>query len=140
VNGMRCCVASPACPVAGSATPTPSPAAPGRSWSGSSAPATPNLVLLVTAKHGSVDDPAVTAEGAALTQELAGEPAVQQASSYWTLGSAAPLCSDDGRQALVLARVAGNGDQVDQAVQQLLPATPAAGRGRCRSGAPRCPP
>jgi putative drug exporter of the RND superfamily len=81
----------------------------------------PNLVLLVTAKHGSVDDPAAAAAGAALTRRLAGEPAVQQASSYWTLGSAAPLRSDDRRQALVLARIAGNQDKVDQAVRQLLP-------------------
>jgi putative drug exporter of the RND superfamily len=47
--------------------------------------ADPNLVLLVTAKGGSVDDPSVAAEGTTLTRELAREPSVQQASSYWTL-------------------------------------------------------
>jgi RND superfamily putative drug exporter len=62
----------------------------------------PNLVLLVTARHGSVDDPATAAAGAALTRQLAGEPSVQQASSYWTLQSAPPLRSQDRRQALVL--------------------------------------
>jgi hypothetical protein len=81
----------------------------------------PNLVLLVTAEQGSVDDPAVTAEGTALTEELVSEPSVQQASSHWTVGSALPLRTDDRRQALVLARIAGNQDQVDQAVQELLP-------------------
>jgi len=54
----------------------------------------------------------VAAEGAALTKELAREPSVQQASSYWTLRSAPPLRSDDRRQALVLARIAGNEDEV----------------------------
>jgi putative drug exporter of the RND superfamily len=81
----------------------------------------PNLVLLVTAEQGSVDDPAVTAEGTALREELVSEPSVQQASSYWMVGWALPLRSDDRRQALVLARIAGNQDQVDQAVQELLP-------------------
>jgi RND superfamily putative drug exporter len=80
-----------------------------------------NLVLLVTAKGGSVDDPSVAAEGVALTRELASEPAVQQASSYWTLRSAPPLRSHDGRQALVLARIAGNEDAVDAAMEELLP-------------------
>src|SRR5688572_31553140 len=45
-----------------------------------------NLVLLVTAGSGSVDDPAATAAGAALTEELAAEPSIEQAFSYWTLG------------------------------------------------------
>jgi RND superfamily putative drug exporter len=81
----------------------------------------PNLVLLVTATHGSVDDPAVAAAGAALTEELVSEPSVQQTSSYWTAGAAPPLRSDDWRQALVLARIAGDEDQVDGAVEELAP-------------------
>src|ERR687884_1304475 len=38
-----------------------------------------NLILLVTAKSGSVDDEAVVAAGNALTKELQGEPTIAQA-------------------------------------------------------------
>ncbi|MGH2672006.1 MAG: MMPL family transporter, partial [Actinomycetota bacterium] len=78
-----------------------------------------NLVLLVTSGSGSVDDPAVTAAGAALTEELAAEPSIEQAFSYWTLGAAPPLRSDDGTEALVLARIGGDEDAVDEAVEEL---------------------
>src|ERR687891_436314 len=80
----------------------------------------PNLVLLVTA-DGSVDDPGAVAAGARLTEELAAEPSVEQAFSYWTLGSAPPLRSTDGTQALVLARIAGDEDDVDAAIEELAP-------------------
>ncbi len=73
---------------------------------------TSNVALLVTATgDGSVDDPAVTAAGAALTERLAAEPAVGDAWSYWSEG-ATTLRSDDGRHALVLAWVPGDADQV----------------------------
>src|SRR4051812_46266546 len=42
----------------------------------------PNLILLVTAKAGSVDDAAVAAAGNAVTQRLAGMPNISQAVSY----------------------------------------------------------
>jgi RND superfamily putative drug exporter len=80
-----------------------------------------NLVLLVTANGGSVDDRAVAAEGVALTEELASEPQIEQAFSYWTLGSAPPLRSNDGSQALVLARIPGDEDDVDEAIEELAP-------------------
>ena len=82
----------------------------------------PNLVLLVTAKGRSVDDPAAAAAGAALTRELAGTEGIDQAVSYWTLGSAPPLRSTDGRQALVLARIGGDEDTVDARIEKLSPA------------------
>jgi RND superfamily putative drug exporter len=81
----------------------------------------PNLVLLVTAREGRVDDPAVIGSGTALTQELAAEPGVQAAFSYWTLGSVAPLRSTDAREALVLARISGDDDQVRDRVNVLSP-------------------
>src|SRR5437660_1815790 len=55
-----------------------------------------NMVMLVTAKHGSVDAPAVAADGVKLTRQLAGEPGIAGALSYWTLGSPPPLRSTDG--------------------------------------------
>ncbi|MGH2636777.1 MAG: MMPL family transporter, partial [Actinomycetota bacterium] len=81
----------------------------------------PNLVLLVTAEAGSVDEGAVAAAGVELTEELAAEPLIEQAFSYWTLGSPPPLRSGDGRQALVLARIAGDEDVVADAIEKLSP-------------------
>jgi putative drug exporter of the RND superfamily len=80
-----------------------------------------NVVLLVTATSGSVDAPGVIAAGTALTEELAREPAIQQAFSYWSLGSPPPLRSDDGSQALVLARIPGDEGTVDAAIEELAP-------------------
>ena len=89
----------------------------------------PNLVLLVTATDGTVDSPAVAAAGQALTQELAAEPGITEATSYWALGGAPPLRSADGRKALVLATIAGSDDQVASRIKELSPryTRPAAG-------------
>ncbi|MBL7489054.1 MMPL family transporter [Frankia sp. AgB1.9] len=65
---------------------------------------TPNLVLLVTARSGSVDDPAVAAAGRSLSAELGKEPGVRGVVSYWT-GAGAALRSTNGREALVVASV-----------------------------------
>ena len=67
-----------------------------------------NLVLIVTAGAGTVDDPAVVSAGQALTARLAGDPQIAYAASYWTLGGAPPLRSTNGNRALVLARIAGD--------------------------------
>src|SRR5258708_3410773 len=75
-------------------------------------PGDSNLVLLVTARSASVDSPPVAAAGRALTARLAGSVGVTGTASYWSLGSAAPLRSTDHRQALILAHVSGNEDQV----------------------------
>jgi RND superfamily putative drug exporter len=79
----------------------------------------PNVVLAVTARRGTVDSPQVAREGQALTARLAREQSVLQASSYWSLGGAPPLKSKDGRQALVLARLAGSDDQVSKEVKPI---------------------
>ena len=72
----------------------------------------PNLVLLVTAKGGQVDDPAVAAAGEALTRRLAAEPDLAQVVSYWATGAPA-LKSTDGSQALVLGRITGDEEDLD---------------------------
>lgn len=82
---------------------------------------TPNLVLLVTAKAGSVDDPAVTEAGLVLTKELGGEERVADARSYWSLGKPPPLRSQDGRSALVIARVPGDEDDVREVTERIAP-------------------
>jgi RND superfamily putative drug exporter len=81
----------------------------------------PNLLLLVTARDGSVDTPAVVSAGTALTRDLAARGGVAEAASYWSLGSPPGLRSRDSSQALVLARIAGSEDAVDTAVATLAP-------------------
>ncbi|MGH9138826.1 MAG: MMPL family transporter [Acidimicrobiales bacterium] len=77
---------------------------------------TPNVILLVTARNGSIDDPAVAAAGVALAGELAAETydglAMTQVVSYWDLGPGNPLGSEDGDRALVLARFPDEDDNL----------------------------
>ncbi|MCW2613564.1 MAG: putative rane protein [Frankiales bacterium] len=81
----------------------------------------PNLVLLVTAEQG-VDDAAATASAERLVADLAHEPGVTGASSWWTSGRPDSLRSRDGDQALVLARVAEDGgDGGTSVVEDLAP-------------------
>ena len=82
----------------------------------------PNVVLLVTATSGTVDDPQVVAAGVALTKEIGAETAVAgQAFSYFTIPGAIPLRSKDGKQALVLLTINGNEDQVRKQIDVLGP-------------------
>jgi RND superfamily putative drug exporter len=66
-----------------------------------------DVVAIVTATGGDVDDPAVVAAGTALTQELAAIDGVDDVASYWSLGAPPPLRSADGDRALVLMRFPG---------------------------------
>ncbi|WP_241518596.1 MMPL family transporter [Streptomyces sp. CB03238] len=68
---------------------------------------TPSVLLMVTARQGTVDDPAVAAEGRALERELAGKDGVAEVASYWSRGNSPAMRGTDGRQALVIARMAG---------------------------------
>ena len=86
----------------------------------------PNLVLLVTARHGDVDDPAVARVGEDLTRRLAAEPDLAQVASYWSL-DAPSLRSRDRRQALVLGRVTGDEEAMDDRARQLAAAYTADG-------------
>ena len=78
----------------------------------------PNLVLLVTADHGTVDQAGLANGGLELTRRLSAERDVSEVQSYWTT-KAAPLRSVDGRQALVLARIAGDDDASQKRAEQL---------------------
>jgi putative drug exporter of the RND superfamily len=82
---------------------------------------TPDLVLLVTAKNGTVDDADVVEVGNALTARLGSERGVDRAISYWNLGNPPPLRSHDGRQALVVAALRGNEDEVHDTAERLSP-------------------
>jgi RND superfamily putative drug exporter len=81
----------------------------------------PNLLLLVTAESGTVDEPAVATAGRAVTERLAAEPGVAQVLSYWTTGAPA-LRSDGGDRGLVLARLTGSEDEQIDRVEQLVEA------------------
>jgi RND superfamily putative drug exporter len=81
----------------------------------------PNIVLLVRARRGTVDSPAVRAEGLSLTRQLAGERGVDAVVSYWSLSGAPPLRSTDSSEALVLARIEGDDDTVRDRVEDLGP-------------------
>jgi RND superfamily putative drug exporter len=70
-----------------------------------------NLVLLVTAKTGTVDDAATAAAGRQLASTLSGEPDVTSVVSYWTAGVPS-LKSTDGTQAIVLGHIKGDPGQV----------------------------
>ena len=72
---------------------------------------TPNLVLLVRATSGTVDQPAVANAGRAVAARVAASPGVTQVTSYWATSSPA-LRSRDATEALVLAHVAGDDNVV----------------------------
>ena len=77
----------------------------------------PNLILVATADSGTIDAPAATAAGRALTARLADEPGITVTASYFT--TAAPsLVATDHRSAMVLAVIAGDqGKMVDRGGQ-----------------------
>lgn len=80
---------------------------------------TPNVILLVEARSGDVDDADVAAAGRALADELAAESAgghgIGQVLSYWSLPPGNPLASDDGSEALVLGRYPGDDSDLVEA-------------------------
>src|SRR4051812_28770609 len=85
--------------------------------------ATPNVVVLVTAKNGNIDDPAVVEAGRHLTADLAARPSIKGlAFSYWTIPGALPLKSKAGNQALVLAKISGDDDAVRKEIDHISPA------------------
>src|SRR5437764_10728811 len=76
---------------------------------------------MVHARHGGADDTVVAAEGRRITGELAAQPGVEQAASYWSLGGAPPLRSKDGTTALVFARIPGNQNHANDVMKKLSP-------------------
>jgi putative drug exporter of the RND superfamily len=81
----------------------------------------PNVVLVVTATDGDVDSPDVAVAGDDLTRRLAGASGVTDVLSYWSENNAPPLRSDDGRRALVLARIEGDDAEIIDRIDTLGP-------------------
>ncbi|MGW1496312.1 MMPL family transporter [Streptomyces sp. NPDC002402] len=80
----------------------------------------PNVLLLVDSGRASVDDPAVAAEGRRLAERLAAEKDVTGVGSYWQTGSPA-LRAQDGRQALIAARIQGDEKAAAEVLQRIAP-------------------
>ena len=79
----------------------------------------PNLVVLVRAKEGTVDSPPVAAAGEALAARLATTPGVRNVASYWTSGIAA-LKGRTGDEALVVALIPGSDTVVKSKTKALV--------------------
>lgn len=80
----------------------------------------PNFLLLVDAGDASVDDPAVAAEAKRLTERLAAEKGVTGVGSYWRTG-APTLRAEDGREALIAARLTGDDTVVNKTLDRIAP-------------------
>jgi RND superfamily putative drug exporter len=76
----------------------------------------PNVVLLVRADGGTVDDPEVAAAGRQITDDLTSTPGVTDVISYWSLGSPPPLRAEDASSALVLGRIEGDEEETRDTV------------------------
>ena len=81
-----------------------------------------NFILLVTARHGTVDDPAVEAAADQLSARLAAEPQVGDVWSYWSQERDPTLRSQDRLSATVLAWVKGDATSARHRIAELLPA------------------
>ena len=70
---------------------------------------TPNVILMITARGGDVNDPAVAAAARATIAKLQAIEVdglrVTETTSYWDLPPGNPLASTDGSKAMILARV-----------------------------------
>ncbi|MFF8964016.1 MMPL family transporter [Streptomyces globisporus] len=81
----------------------------------------PNLLLLVDSGSAGVDDPAVAAEATRLAERLKAEPGISGVGSYWETASPA-LRSEDGREAIIAARIGGDEKAAGEALDRLAPA------------------
>ncbi len=80
----------------------------------------PHLVFIAAADTD-IDTPKAARAGTALTEQLAQEPGVVQAASYWTLDETPMLRSEDGRKGLIMVRLAGDEDQVRDTAARIVP-------------------
>ncbi|MET9765882.1 MMPL family transporter [Streptomyces sp. NPDC006415] len=81
----------------------------------------PNLLLLVDSGSATVDDPAVAAEAARLTERLEAEPGISGVGSYWGTESPA-LRSEDGHEAIIAARIGGDETTAGETLDRIAPA------------------
>lgn len=80
----------------------------------------PNLALLVTARDGDVDSPRTERAARELAQEVGQLPLVTHVTSYWSADSPA-LRGEDGRRALILARLEGTATETREELASVSP-------------------
>jgi putative drug exporter of the RND superfamily len=83
--------------------------------------APPNLVLLVEAASGDVNDEASSGAGISLARELSEEAGVSQVIGHWTIGPGSPLQSADGSKALIVGHIDGNEEVSGERIDELGP-------------------
>jgi len=71
-----------------------------------------NIILLVRARDGTIDSPAVAAAGRSLTSLLGAQPHMANVMSYWSLDSEPILRTHDHTAALVMGRIVGDDNQI----------------------------
>jgi RND superfamily putative drug exporter len=79
----------------------------------------PDMIFLVHARKGTVDDAAVAASGQALASRLGADTRLRGVTSYWST-HATGLRSRDGAEALILAHVVGDEQTADRNARALL--------------------
>jgi RND superfamily putative drug exporter len=67
----------------------------------------PNLVLVISAKAGTIDSPAVASAATAVVERLRATGGVTEIASYWPPGEAASLRNATGTRGLVVGRIVG---------------------------------
>lgn len=80
----------------------------------------PNLALLVTARDGDVDSPRTERAARELAEEVGQLPLVTHVTSYWSADSPA-LRGEDGRRALILARLEGTATETREELASVSP-------------------
>ncbi len=79
----------------------------------------PNVLMVVTATAGTVDDAAVEDASASLLDQVRAVDHVVGATSYWELGSPPALRSDDATRALMPIVVQADGEEEDESIEAL---------------------
>ena len=81
-----------------------------------------NFILLVT-PDGSLEDAETTKDGRALTEKLAAQDGVDSVDSYFGSDgqAASELVSKKGDQALIVARLAGDDDEIEKTASRIVP-------------------
>ncbi|MFD3932303.1 MMPL family transporter [Streptomyces sp. NPDC058614] len=80
-----------------------------------------NLILLVRTAEGAIDAPAAQRGGRDLVADLKKEQHLENVISYWDTASP-DLRSEDGREAMVLAHVKGEGTERDENAKSVIDA------------------
>jgi RND superfamily putative drug exporter len=71
-----------------------------------------NFLVVVTARHGSVNSPQVAAAGQEIASRLRQVADVANVASYWSMGEISAMSNGGHTEALIVARILGNQGQV----------------------------